>query len=139
MEGDTIVELDGRDVRNVPHTQLVDMLRDCPIGHRGRLVVRRSSPKHRFPFNFFPFQVAPRLIPALLHKKKTKFQIPHSDSGFPLRRIASHPGEYSNRAPIQDPGSGTTTTIDGNVWRDSGQTDNAKSELFPSVNKCTNR
>ncbi|CAJ0601351.1 unnamed protein product [Cylicocyclus nassatus] len=47
LEGDTIVELDGRNVRAIPHTQLVDMLRECPIGHRGRLVVRRSSPKHR--------------------------------------------------------------------------------------------
>ncbi|KAJ1345481.1 hypothetical protein KIN20_000027 [Parelaphostrongylus tenuis] len=47
LEGDTIVELDGRNVRAVPHTQLVDMLRECPVGHRGRLVVRRSSPKHR--------------------------------------------------------------------------------------------
>ncbi|KAK5977210.1 PDZ/DHR/GLGF domain protein [Trichostrongylus colubriformis] len=47
LEGDTIVELDGRNVRAIPHTQLVDMLRECPVGHRGRLVVRRSSPKHR--------------------------------------------------------------------------------------------
>ncbi|VDM82755.1 unnamed protein product [Strongylus vulgaris] len=28
------------------------MLRECPIGHRGRLVVRRSSPKHRFVYFF---------------------------------------------------------------------------------------
>uniref|UniRef100_A0A1I7XR35 Membrane-associated guanylate kinase, WW and PDZ domain-containing protein 1-like n=1 Tax=Heterorhabditis bacteriophora TaxID=37862 RepID=A0A1I7XR35_HETBA len=47
MEGDTIVELDGRNVRATPHTQLVDMLRECSVGHRGRLVVKRSSPKHR--------------------------------------------------------------------------------------------
>ncbi|CAI4227941.1 unnamed protein product [Auanema sp. JU1783] len=47
MEGDTIVELDGRNIRSIPHQQLVDMLHECPVGHRGRLVVRRSSPKHR--------------------------------------------------------------------------------------------
>lgn len=47
MEGDTIVELDGRNVRPIPHTQLVDMLRERPIGYRGKLVVRRGSPKTR--------------------------------------------------------------------------------------------
>uniref|UniRef100_A0A8R1I6Y1 PDZ domain-containing protein n=1 Tax=Caenorhabditis japonica TaxID=281687 RepID=A0A8R1I6Y1_CAEJA len=47
MEGDTIVELDGRNVRPVPHTQLVDMLRERPIGYRGKLVVKRGSPKTR--------------------------------------------------------------------------------------------
>ncbi|CAI2351680.1 unnamed protein product [Caenorhabditis sp. 36 PRJEB53466] len=47
MEGDTIVELDGRNVRPIPHTQLVDMLRERPIGYRGKLVVRRESPKSR--------------------------------------------------------------------------------------------
>ncbi|VDO14626.1 unnamed protein product, partial [Haemonchus placei] len=31
LEGDTIVELDGRNVRAIPHTQLVDMLRECPV------------------------------------------------------------------------------------------------------------
>ncbi|KAK6012581.1 hypothetical protein OSTOST_22248, partial [Ostertagia ostertagi] len=45
--GDTIVELDGRNVRAVPHTQLVDHAQGMPGSHRGRLVVRRSSPKHR--------------------------------------------------------------------------------------------
>ncbi|VDM63469.1 unnamed protein product, partial [Angiostrongylus costaricensis] len=53
LEGDTIVELDGRNVRAVPHTQLVDMLRECPVGHRGRLVVRRSSPKHSSELQIF--------------------------------------------------------------------------------------
>nr|pir hypothetical protein K01A6.1 - Caenorhabditis elegans [Caenorhabditis elegans] len=47
MEGDTIVELDGRNVRPIPHTQLVDMLRERPIGYRGKLVVKRGSPKTR--------------------------------------------------------------------------------------------
>lgn len=48
LEGDVIVELDGRDVRHVGHTQLVDILRECPLGHTGVLLVRRSSPKHRY-------------------------------------------------------------------------------------------
>ncbi|CAJ0558059.1 unnamed protein product, partial [Mesorhabditis spiculigera] len=43
LEGDVICELDGRDVRGVSHTQLVDMLRELPVGHRGRLAVRRIS------------------------------------------------------------------------------------------------
>lgn len=47
MEGDTIVEFDSLNVRAVPHSQLVDMLIDKPIGYRGRLVVKRASPKHR--------------------------------------------------------------------------------------------
>ncbi|PAV61127.1 hypothetical protein WR25_27285 [Diploscapter pachys] len=46
MEGDTIVEFDSLNVRAVPHSQLVDMLIDKPIGYRGRLVVKRASPKH---------------------------------------------------------------------------------------------
>lgn len=46
--GDVIVELDGRDVRSIGHKQLVDLLRDCPQGYRGRLIVRRSSPKQRY-------------------------------------------------------------------------------------------
>ncbi|CAB3406299.1 unnamed protein product [Caenorhabditis bovis] len=50
MEGDTIVELDGLNVRAIPHTQLVDMLRQRPIGYQGKLTVKRAggvSPKSR--------------------------------------------------------------------------------------------
>ncbi|CAJ0928878.1 unnamed protein product, partial [Mesorhabditis belari] len=43
LEGDIICELDGKDVRGAQHNQLVEMLRELPIGHRGRLTVRRIS------------------------------------------------------------------------------------------------
>ncbi|CAD6196706.1 unnamed protein product [Caenorhabditis auriculariae] len=67
MEGDTIVELDGRNVRAVPHTQLVDILRECPVGYRGRLVVRRGSPKSRSrtPTAAFRYGEGDRTTPAM--------------------------------------------------------------------------
>ncbi|EYC18533.1 hypothetical protein Y032_0027g1572 [Ancylostoma ceylanicum] len=80
LEGDTIVELDGRNVRAIPHTHLVDMLRECPIGHRGRLVVRRSSPKHRSrtPAAEFRYGEQPRAtpLPNVSPRSKTPAPVP---------------------------------------------------------------
>ncbi|KJH43886.1 PDZ/DHR/GLGF domain protein [Dictyocaulus viviparus] len=88
LEGDTIVELDGRNVRAVPHTQLVDMLRECPVGHRGRLVVRRSSPKHRSrtPAAEFRYGEQTRIapLPGISSRSKTPAPTGHdSDPNMP--------------------------------------------------------
>lgn len=47
LEGDIILEVDGRNVRHMSHAQLVQLLHDCPIGFRTRLLVSRNSPRHR--------------------------------------------------------------------------------------------
>uniref|UniRef100_A0A914GWI7 Uncharacterized protein n=1 Tax=Globodera rostochiensis TaxID=31243 RepID=A0A914GWI7_GLORO len=47
LEGDTILEVDGRNVRALPHPQLVQMLHDFPLGYRCKIVVQRRAPKQR--------------------------------------------------------------------------------------------
>ncbi|GMS96717.1 hypothetical protein PENTCL1PPCAC_18892 [Pristionchus entomophagus] len=79
-EGDVIVELDGRDVRSIGHKQLVDLLRDCPLGYRGRLIVRRSSPKQsrsRTPTAAFRYGEA-RATPAPSLAPRSKTPAPNS-------------------------------------------------------------
>uniref|UniRef100_A0A8R1UIS0 Magi-1 n=1 Tax=Pristionchus pacificus TaxID=54126 RepID=A0A8R1UIS0_PRIPA len=79
-EGDVIVELDGRDVRSIGHKQLVDLLRDCPQGYRGRLIVRRSSPKQsrsRTPTAAFRYGEA-RATPAPSIAPRSKTPAPNS-------------------------------------------------------------
>lgn len=66
LEGDTLLEMRTTyphgsaknpvgeervtNFRGMPHHELVSVLRDCPVGFWARLLVRRSSPKHRFVF-----------------------------------------------------------------------------------------
>ncbi|GMR49053.1 hypothetical protein PMAYCL1PPCAC_19248, partial [Pristionchus mayeri] len=79
-EGDVIVELDGRDVRSIGHKQLVDLLRDCPLGYRGRLLVRRATPKQsrsRTPTAAFRYGEA-RATPAPSLAPRSKTPAPNS-------------------------------------------------------------
>ncbi|GMT25321.1 hypothetical protein PFISCL1PPCAC_16618 [Pristionchus fissidentatus] len=79
-EGDVIVELDGRDVRSVGHRQLVEMLRECPLGYRGKLLVRRASPKQsrsRTPTAAFRYGEA-RATPAPSLAPRSKTPAPNS-------------------------------------------------------------
>jgi hypothetical protein len=48
LEGDVIVEIDGRPVRSLPHAQLVQMLQECPVGYRARMLVSRNVARHRY-------------------------------------------------------------------------------------------
>lgn len=45
--GDVICKLGDKDVRGVSHINLVDMLRELPVGFHGRLTIRRDNMKHR--------------------------------------------------------------------------------------------
>ncbi|KAL3095561.1 hypothetical protein niasHT_024387 [Heterodera trifolii] len=47
LEGDTILEVNGHNVRALPHAQLVQMLHDFPIGSRCKMLVHRRAPKQR--------------------------------------------------------------------------------------------
>jgi hypothetical protein len=42
-EGDLFCEINGLDVRNFSHTDIVDALRDCPVGQEAHLLVLRYS------------------------------------------------------------------------------------------------
>ncbi|XP_075552156.1 membrane associated guanylate kinase, WW and PDZ domain containing protein magi isoform X4 [Dermacentor variabilis] len=43
QEGDLLVEIEGRDVRGRPHTEVVQALKDCPIGQAARITLHRGG------------------------------------------------------------------------------------------------
>uniref|UniRef100_A0A1I7S3V7 Membrane associated guanylate kinase, WW and PDZ domain containing 2a n=1 Tax=Bursaphelenchus xylophilus TaxID=6326 RepID=A0A1I7S3V7_BURXY len=45
LEGDLIVEVDGVNVLNMSHVQLVQFLQDLPVGYHTKLLVSRQSPR----------------------------------------------------------------------------------------------
>uniref|UniRef100_A0A915LWM4 Uncharacterized protein n=1 Tax=Meloidogyne javanica TaxID=6303 RepID=A0A915LWM4_MELJA len=47
LEGDTIVEVNGQNVRSLPHPQLVQMLQNFPIGYRCKMRILRRAQKQR--------------------------------------------------------------------------------------------
>ncbi|CAI5447660.1 unnamed protein product [Caenorhabditis angaria] len=102
MEGDTIVELDGKNVRPIAHTQLVDMLRERPVGYQGRLVVKRGnsgiSPKSR----------------------SRNVSVSGNGNG---RQSSMPPDEFSNRNTLQrQPAVVSTDYFDGRGIRPSSTT-----------------
>ncbi|EPQ05675.1 Membrane-associated guanylate kinase, WW and PDZ domain-containing protein 2 [Myotis brandtii] len=44
-EGDLIVEINQQNVQNLSHTEVVDILKDCPIGSETSLIIHRGAPK----------------------------------------------------------------------------------------------
>jgi C-terminal processing protease CtpA/Prc len=42
-EGDVLIEINGQNVRNMSHTDIVDVLRDCPVGQKAVMVVQRQQ------------------------------------------------------------------------------------------------
>uniref|UniRef100_A0A914BVU6 Uncharacterized protein n=1 Tax=Acrobeloides nanus TaxID=290746 RepID=A0A914BVU6_9BILA len=74
LEGDVILEVDGRNVRNIPHAELVQLLHDCPVGFQTRMLVSRNSPRHRSrtptaAFRFGEQRATP--VPVLAPRSKT--------------------------------------------------------------------
>lgn len=45
QEGDLLVEIEGRDVRGRPHTEVVQALKDCPAGQAARITLQRGAPR----------------------------------------------------------------------------------------------
>ncbi|XP_077488024.1 membrane associated guanylate kinase, WW and PDZ domain containing protein magi isoform X6 [Amblyomma americanum] len=43
QEGDLLVEIEGRDVRGRPHTEVVQALKDCPVGQAARITLHRGG------------------------------------------------------------------------------------------------
>ncbi|KAH7947810.1 hypothetical protein HPB52_015950 [Rhipicephalus sanguineus] len=43
QEGDLLVEIEGRDVRGRPHTEVVQALKDCPVGQAARIALHRGG------------------------------------------------------------------------------------------------
>lgn len=42
-EGDLIVEINQQNVQNLSHTEVVDILKDCPIGSETSLIIHRGG------------------------------------------------------------------------------------------------
>uniref|UniRef100_A0A8C6I6I6 Membrane-associated guanylate kinase, WW and PDZ domain-containing protein 2 n=1 Tax=Mus spicilegus TaxID=10103 RepID=A0A8C6I6I6_MUSSI len=42
-EGDLIVEINQQNVQNVSHTEVVDILKDCPVGSEASLIIHRGG------------------------------------------------------------------------------------------------
>ncbi|KAK6749570.1 hypothetical protein RB195_001904 [Necator americanus] len=124
LEGDTIVELDGRNVRAISHTQLVDMLRECPIGHRGRLVVRRSSPKHRSrtPAAEFRYGEQTRATPLPIVSPRSKTPAPISGG-----RHEAEPSSATLNARAQTLQRQSNVTQPTDVWDGTGAGSRMKS------------
>uniref|UniRef100_A0A914Z8H2 PDZ domain-containing protein n=1 Tax=Panagrolaimus superbus TaxID=310955 RepID=A0A914Z8H2_9BILA len=47
LEGDIIMEIDGQNVRHKPHLDVIEQLRNHPLGYKTTMIVSRNSPKHR--------------------------------------------------------------------------------------------
>ncbi|XP_075751539.1 membrane associated guanylate kinase, WW and PDZ domain containing protein magi isoform X5 [Rhipicephalus microplus] len=43
QEGDLLVEIEDRDVRGRPHTEVVQALKDCPVGQAARITLHRGG------------------------------------------------------------------------------------------------
>ncbi|TMS38319.1 hypothetical protein L596_005073 [Steinernema carpocapsae] len=47
MVDDMILEVNGRNIRNMPHNEVVELLKSFPLGQEVELLVSRSTPRHR--------------------------------------------------------------------------------------------
>lgn len=43
LEGDILVEINGRNVRKMSHADIVEVFRDCPIGQKANIVCQRYN------------------------------------------------------------------------------------------------
>ncbi|KAI6211964.1 Magi-1 [Aphelenchoides besseyi] len=76
LEGDLILEVDGRNALLLTHSQLVQMLQELPVGYQTRILVSRQSPRHRSRtptagFRFGEKQSRTTPLPALPQRSKT--------------------------------------------------------------------
>lgn len=47
MENDIIIEVNGQNVRSMPHAKLVEMFKDFQPGQKAKMIISRSVVRHR--------------------------------------------------------------------------------------------
>uniref|UniRef100_A0A7E4VDH1 WW domain-containing protein n=1 Tax=Panagrellus redivivus TaxID=6233 RepID=A0A7E4VDH1_PANRE len=79
MEGDIILEVDGQNVRFLPHDEVISLLQSHPRGFRTSMLVSRNSPRHRSrtptaAFRYGEQRATP--VPILQPRSKTPAPVP---------------------------------------------------------------
>ncbi|KRX92729.1 Membrane-associated guanylate kinase, WW and PDZ domain-containing protein 2 [Trichinella pseudospiralis] len=113
VEGDILCEVNGNNVRSMNHTEIVDVLRDCPVGRLTTIVVQRLLGMDMQNNNNNDDTWRPKQPPAVPAKPTNRI-VNGGELGRPvsLHVVDGHSGgtEYNNLRRSKTPTSETTRT-----------------------------